>query len=363
MEKNLVLVINPGSTSSKVAVFREKELLRSETIVHDVEDLKHYDSIIAQYAFRRDGVLEWYRSCGFSVEQLAAVVGRGGMLRPMPSGTFEVDAGMLEDLRVGIQGDHASNLGGMIAHEIAQIAGVKAYIVDPVSVDEFEPLARISGIPQISRKSLLHALNVRAIAYSYSESVGKTLEQLNLIVAHIGGGISIVPLRKGVMIDANNANEMGPFSPERVGGLPVGDVVKLAFSGTYTEKELKTAMRGKGGVAAYLGTGDLRKVQERIDAGDAEAKLVQEAMAYQIGKEIGAMATVLNGEVDAIVLTGGAAYSKPLTEMVRDMVSFIAPVVVKPGEDEMLALNLGVQRVLNGEVLAKSYSKEVLHDQ
>ena len=247
----------------------------------------------------------------------------------------------------------------MIANAIASSEGIDAFIVDPVAVDEFEPLARVSGMPEIQRKSLLHALNIRAIAFRVAAEMGRKMEDLNLVVAHLGGGISVVPMKKGKMIDANNANEMGPFSPERTGGLPVGDIAKMCFSGQYTPNELKKKMRGKGGMTAYLGTNDGREVVKRIEAGDVEAKLIFEAMAYQISKEIGAMATVLEGKVDAVVLTGGVAYSKYLTDYVTEHVGFIAPVVIKAGEDEMEALNLGVLRVLNGEEQAKIYENEV----
>lgn len=228
-----------------------------------------------------------------------------------------------------------------------------------MAVDEFEDVARISGMPEIKRRSLLHALNIRAIAHRVAKEKNCHINDLNLVVAHLGGGISVVPMQNGKMIDANNANEMGPFSPERAGGLPSGDLAKMCFSGEYTFKELKTKMRGKGGLVAYLGTNDAREVLKRIEAGDKEAKLVFDAMGYQISKEIGGMATVLKGKVDAVVLTGGVAYSKYLTDYIEAQVGFIAPVIVKPGEDEMIALNEGVMRVQAGEEPAKIYENEV----
>lgn len=359
MERNLVLVINPGSTSTKIAVYNETQKMAQENLDHDTQKLDQFEKITDQYEYRKEMILNWMHENGFDTHKLRAVVGRGGLLRPMPSGAYKVTEPLLKDLIVGIQGEHASNLGGMIADAIAQPEGIGAYIVDPVAVDEFEPLARISGMPEIKRKSLVHALNIKAIAHRVADEMGKKVEDLNLILAHLGGGISIVPMKKGKIIDANNANEMGPFSPERCGGLPVGDVVKMCFSGDYSPSELKKKMRGKGGMTAYLGTNDGREVVKQIEAGNDKAKLVFEAMAYQISKEIGAMATVIEGKVDAVVLTGGVAYSKYLTDYVTEHVSFIAPVIIKAGEDEMEALNLGVLRVLNGEETAKIYEKEV----
>lgn len=362
MERNLVLVINPGSTSTKIAVYNETQKMAQENLDHDTQKLDQFEKITDQYEYRKEMILNWMHENGFDTHKLRAVVGRGGLLRPMPSGAYKVTEPLLKDLIVGIQGEHASNLGGMIADAIAQPEGICAYIVDPVAVDEFEPLARISGMPEIKRKSLVHALNIKAIAHRVADEMGKKVEDLNLILAHLGGGISIVPMKKGKIIDANNANEMGPFSPERCGGLPVGDVVKMCFSGDYSPNELKKKMRGKGGMTAYLGTNDGREVVKQIEAGNDKAKLVFEAMAYQISKEIGAMATVIEGKVDAVVLTGGVAYSKYLTDYVTEHVSFIAPVIIKAGEDEMEALNLGVLRVLNGEETAKIYEKEVKID-
>lgn len=359
MARELVLVINPGSTSTKIAVYNGTMKLAQENLDHDTSILEKFEKITDQYDYRKDMILNWLNEKEYAPSTLRAVVGRGGLLRPMPSGAYKVTQPMIEDLIVGIQGEHASNLGGMIADAIAKSEGIEAFIVDPVAVDEFEPLARVSGMPEIKRKSLVHALNIRAIAHRVASEMGKKLDEVNFVVAHLGGGISVVPMKKGKMIDANNANEMGPFSPERAGGLPVGDIAKMSFSGQYTFNELKKMMRGKGGMTAYLGTNDGREVVKRIESGDAEAKLIFEAMAYQIAKEIGAMATVLEGKVDAVVLTGGVAYSKYLTDYVTEHVGFIAPVIIKAGEDEMEALNLGVLRVLNGEENVKIYENEV----
>ncbi|BEP28189.1 butyrate kinase [Helicovermis profundi] len=359
MSKGYVLVINPGSTSTKVALFKNNENIIQENLSHSSEELAKYDRIADQFTYRKDIIVKWLNDNGYKVEELIAVVGRGGLLSPIPSGVYTVTDKMIEDLQVGVQGEHASNLGGLIARSIADTVNISSYIVDPVSVDEFDDIARVSGMPEIKRKSLLHALNVKAIAYSVANDMKKDVEDLNLVIAHLGGGISVVPLRKGKMVDANNANEMGPFSPERVGGLPVGDIAKMCFSGKYTFKELKQKLRGKGGLVAYLGTNDAREVLKMIENGDKNAKLIFEAMAYQIAKEIGSMATVINGKVDAVVLTGGVAYSKYLTDYITDMVGFIAPVIVKPGEDEMKALNEGVLRIINNVDIVKIYENEV----
>ncbi|OPJ54682.1 butyrate kinase [Alkalithermobacter paradoxus] len=359
MSREYILVINPGSTSTKVGMFKGNENVIQKNLTHSSQELEKYEKLCDQYELRKNIILDWMKEEGYSTSQLIAVVGRGGLLRPMPGGTYKVTDKMIEDLRVGIQGEHASNLGGIIAKAIADMENIESYIVDPVAVDEFEDIARISGIPQITRRSLGHALNIKAVGRRVASSLGYKFEDINMIVAHLGGGISVAPVRKGKNIDYNNANEMGPFSPERSGGLPVGDLAKMCFSGKYTFNEIKSKLRGKGGLVAYLGTNDAREVMKLIENGDQRAKLVFDAMGYQIAKEIGSMATVLNGDVKAIVITGGLAYSKYLTDYITDMVSFIAPVVVEPGEDELKALNEGALRVVNKEEVAKIYEQEV----
>lgn len=356
--KKYILAINPGSTSTKVAIFEGEKNLLQKDLSHSTEELAKFDKITDQFEYRKDIIVKWYQSEGYDLGNLKAVVGRGGLLKPMPSGTYTVTDALAEDLKIGVQGEHASNLGGLIARAIAETNEVESYIVDPVAVDEFEDIARISGMPEIKRKSLLHALNVKAIAHRVANEKDTTVEKLNMVIAHLGGGISVVPLKNGKMIDANNANEMGPFSPERAGGLPAGDLAKMCFSGEYTFKELKTKMRGKGGMVAYLGTNDVREALKMVEDGNKDAEIILDAMAYQISKEIGAMATVLKGKVDAIVLTGGVAYAKYITERITERVGFIAEVIVKPGEDEMIALNEGVIRVENGEAV-KIYENEV----
>jgi butyrate kinase len=358
-EQEYVLIINPGSTSTKVALFKGEENILQKNLIHSLSELDQFSTIIDQFQYRRDMILDWLKSEHFELSRLKAVVGRGGLLRPMPSGTYLVTDAMIEDLKVGIQGDHASNLGGIIAKSVADQEGINAYIVDPVAVDEFEDIARISGVPEIKRRSLSHALNIKAVAYRVAKSMNKNVNKLNMIVAHLGGGISIVPLKKGKMVDANNANQMGPFSPERTGDLPVWDLVKICFSGRYTLTEIQKKITRKGGLFAYLGTIDVREVEKMIQEGHAKAKLIYEAMGYQIIKEIGAMATVLKGEVDVIILTGGMAYSKRLTSYITERIAFIAPIKIEPGEDELQALNEGVNRVLLGEEKAKIYENEV----
>jgi butyrate kinase len=293
------------------------------------------------------------------LESLAAVVGRGGLLKPMPSGTYKVTDVMIEDLKIGVQGEHASNLGGILARGIADLQGIPSFIVDPVAVDEFPDIARVSGLPELPRKSLVHSLNIKAVGRRAAKDMGKTLADVNFIVAHLGGGISISPVEKGLIIDANNANDAGPFSPERAGSLPVGALIKLCYSGKYTQSEIKKMVVGKAGLVGYLGTNDARDVIKMIENGDEKAGLIFDAMTYQISKEIGAMATVLKGKVDAVILTGGIAYSNLLCEKIAKRVQFIAPVKVYPGEDEMLALAEGTQRVLDGEEQAKIYEDEV----
>ena len=359
MEREYILVINPGSTSTKVAVFKDEEKVITNTIEHQTTYLEKFDKVIEQYEYRLNLILDWLKENNISSAELRAVVGRGGLLRSMPGGTYLVTDKMLKDLKNGFQGEHASNLGGILAKGIAEEEGINAYIVDPVAVDEFDDIARISGIPDIKRKSLVHALNIKAVSHKLAGELNKELSELNLIVAHLGGGISIAPVKKGKIIDVNNANEMGPFSPERTGGLPIGDLIKMCYSGKYTLKEMKTKLKGKGGLVGYLGTNDAKEVTEMIEKGDKKAKLIFDAMAYQIGKEIGAMATTLNGKVDGIILTGGLAYSEMLSNNIKEMVDFIAPISIYPGGDEQEALNSGVLRVFSGKEKAKVYEEEV----
>ena len=355
-----ILAINPGSTSTKVSYYVDQTMKHTMTIDHDSKELETFATIADQFEYRKDAILRWFESLDLDNHELDAVVGRGGLLRPMPSGTYIVTPEMQDDLIIGFQGQHASNLGGLIARAIADEKGVEAYIVDPVAVDEITDVARISGLKEIPRLSLGHALNIRATSFRYAKEIGRPMDEINLIVAHLGGGISVNPLKKGKMVDTNNANEMGPFSPERTGGLPVWSLAKLIFDGRFEDfNACRGWMRGKGGVVAYLGTNDMRVVMKMIDGGDEHAALIADALAYQVGKEIGQMATVLSGDVDAILLTGGVAHNKRVIDYITRMVQWIAPVRVYPGEDEMESLALGTLRVLSGEEVAKDYATEV----
>ena len=351
-----LLVINPGSTSTKIAVFDNEKSIFEETLRHSSEEISQFEKIYDQYEFRKNIIVETLEKNGIDIKSLDCVVGRGGFLKPIECGTYNVNETMLEDLKAGVLGEHASNLGGIIAHEIASMINVPSFIVDPIVVDEMEDIARISGIPEIERKSVVHALNQKAVARRHAQSQGKKYEEMNLIIAHLGGGISVGAHRKGRIIDVNNALDGdGPFSPERSGGLPVGDLVRLCFSGKYSEDEVRKLIKGKGGLVSYLGTNDGREVVKRINSGDKKAELIYKAMAYQVSKEIGSCAAVLKGLVDGILLTGGIAYDQMFTNWIKESVEFISDVYIYPGEDELIALAEGGLRVLRGEEKAKEY--------
>lgn len=358
MSKRLILAINPGSTSTKFGVFEEEEMQFEVTLRHSSDDLKHFHKITDQYSFRKELILKELKERSVDNDKIRAVVGRGGLVKPIESGIYTVNEPMKEDLRKGLMGEHASNLGGLIADDIASSLGnAKAYIVDPVVVDEMEPLARIAGHPEFRRLSIFHALNQKAIARTHARNVGRRYEELNLIVAHMGGGVSVGAHRKGKVIDVNNAlNGDGPFSPERSGGLPAGQLVDICFSGRYTKDEIKSMITGKGGMVAYLGTNDFRDICRRAEENDPEAKLIRDAAAYQISKEIAALAAVLKGEVDAIVLTGGMAYQTSHVALIRERTEFLAPVHVYPGEDELKALAFNGLMALNGQIEVRRYS-------
>jgi len=351
-----VLVINPGSTSTKLAVYEDETLLFTDLLRHSAAELARYPHIADQYNFRFQAVLNFLKACGIELHSLHAVVGRGGIMRPVESGTYLVNERMIADLRAPGEREHASNLGALIAYQVAQVAGIPAFIVDPVVVDELEPIARISGLPEIPRISLSHALNMKATGRRAAADLGRRYNELNLVIAHLGGGISVTAHRQGRMIDMNQALDgTGPFSPERAGGLPVGDLVRMCYSGKYSLEQMLKKLVGQGGLVAHLGTSSAQEVESRIAHGDEQARLVFEAMAYQIAKEIGAMATVLSGKVDAIVLTGGLANSDMLVNWIKERVNWIAPVLLYPGEDEMLAMAQGALRVLRGEEEARVY--------
>jgi butyrate kinase len=351
-----LLIINPGSTSTKIAIFDNEKPVLEQTLRHSNEELAPYATVIDQFEFRKNVILETLNANGINISKLSAVVGRGGLLKPMEGGTYKVNSSMLTDLKAAVMGQHASNLGAIIADEIAAQLGIPAFIVDPVVVDEMDEIARFSGMPDIKRVSIWHALNQKAVARRAAADLGKKYEDTNLIIAHLGGGISVGAHRKGRTVDVNNALDgEGPFSPERSGGVPIGGLMKLCYSGKYTIEEMKKKITGKGGLVAYLGTNDGREVVKMIEAGDKNAELIYKAMAYQVAKDIGACAAVLEGKVDAVCLTGGLAYDKLLTGWIKEMVSFIGDVRIYPGEDEMIALAEGGLRVLRGEEAAKEY--------
>lgn len=351
-----LLIINPGSTSTKIGVYSDEKEVLVETLRHSSDEIAKYDSIFEQKGFRKQVIMNILKENNIDVNSLDAIVGRGGMLRPIPGGTYEVTDKLLEDLKVGVSGQHASNLGGILAKEIANEVGIRAFIVDPVVVDELQDVARISGIPELPRRSIFHALNQKAVAKRYAKENGKRYNDLNLVVVHMGGGVSVAAHRDGLVVDVNNTLDGdGPFSPERAGSVPVGDLVKLCFSGKYTQAEIYSKIVGKGGYVAYLNTNDARDVLKAREEGDEYASLIFDAFIYQICKAIGEMSTVLNGKVDQIILTGGIAYSPVVVNAIKEKVQWISDVTVYPGEDELLALAQGAIRVINGEEDAREY--------
>jgi len=326
-----------------------------ETLRHTTEEIAQYDTIYDQKDFRKNVILDVLKEKDVDLNSIDVVVGRGGLLKPIPGGTYATTPELLEDLKIGKQGQHASNLGGLLAYDIAQEIDVPSYIVDPVVVDELQDVARLSGHPLMDRVSIFHALNQKAVAKRYAKETGKPYDELNLIVVHMGGGVSVGAHKNGQIIDVANALDGdGPFSPERSGGLPSGQLMKVCFSGDYTQAEVGKMINGNGGFNAYLGTNDMREVVEMAKT-DEKAALVRDAFHYQLGKEIGSMAVVLDGKVDQIILTGGIAYNQITCDYFKDHCGFIAPITVYPGEDELLALAQGALRVMNGEEEAKQY--------
>lgn len=356
MDKIRLLIINPGSTSTKIGVYDNEELVLEKTLRHSTEEIEKFERVVDQYEFRMNIITDTLEENNIPVSGLDGIIGRGGLLNPIQGGTYEVNDRMLEDLKAGVQGEHASNLGGIIARAIAEKIGKKAYIVDPVVVDEMEPIAKITGMKELEKKSIWHALNQKAVARRYAKSKNLKYEDVNLVIAHMGGGVTVAAHKHGRGVDVPNALDGdGPFSPERSGTLPAGDLARLCYSGKYTKEEVLKMIKGKGGLVSYLGTNDAREVSDRCHAGDEYAKLVYEAMAYQVAKEIGAQSAVLHGKVDAIILTGGIAYDEEFCGWIEERVKFIAPVVRYPGEDELLALCEGGLRVLRKEEDARIY--------
>lgn len=351
------LIINPGSTSTKIGVFEDETLLFEETLRHSTEEIAQYASVIDQKDFRKNIILNLLKSKDFDIQSLDMVVGRGGLLKPIPGGTYAVSDALLTDLKTNKQGEHASNLGGILSREIADEIGVPSYIVDPIVVDELAPVARFSGAPALPRRCVFHALNQKAVAKRYAKENGLSYDDINVIVVHMGGGVSVGAHQKGKIVDVNNILDgEGAFSPERAGTVPAGDLVRMCFSGKYTQEEIYKQLVGNGGFNAYLGTNDARIVEKRaLEESDELAAAVLEAFQYQICKDIGAMAAVLQGKVDKIILTGGIAYSKYTCSELQKRVGWIADFVIYPGEDELLALAQGGLRVMTGEEKAQEY--------
>ncbi len=351
----VVLAVNPGGMTTKIAVYEGEERVFDANVEHSRDELARFETIPDQLGYRKSAVEDALQRGGQLGRRFDAIVGRGGLLKPIPSGTYEVNDEMLADARIGYQGQHASNLGPLLARELSADLGGRAFIVDPVSVDEFEPLARYSGHRDIPRKSLLHALNIRATAKKAAEQLGRRLESINLVVAHLGSGISIAPLRRGRMIDVNNAASGGPFSPERAGGLPLVEMLDFMEQHGIEPEAMKKIVLKESGLQSYLGTNDFRSVVERAQGAEGKAREAVEAMAYQVAKEIGAMATVLLGAVNAIVYTGAMAHSDYFVDLVQRRVAFIADALVLPGENELESLALGALAVLCGDEEPREY--------
>jgi butyrate kinase len=357
-----ILAINPGSTSTKIAVYEDDNIVFTSSIAHKSSELAPFNTVADQYEFRKDLVIKTLAEKGVDVKSLDAVIGRGGLIYPVEGGVYEVNDDLRHDL-IHATKQHASNLGGLIARDIADQIGVPSFIADPVVVDEMIPYARISGLPETPKESIFHALNIKAIARRYAREIGADYESLNLVVCHLGGGISVTAHRRGRVIDTTNAlNGCGPLSPERAGSLPPGPLVEMCYSGKYTLEEMKKKLTGQGGLYAHLGTTSVIEALERVDNGDLHAMLILRAMCYNVAKEIGAMATALKGDIDAILITGGMAHSKRLTDFIAGHVDYIAPIYVYPGENELEALASNALAVLKGERQALVYERQEADD-
>ncbi|MDR1156933.1 MAG: butyrate kinase [Oscillospiraceae bacterium] len=351
-----ILTVNPGSTSTKFAVYDDESPILIHTVRHDRDALARCGSILDQKDLRKDCVTRALREAGVGLHTVDAVAGRGGLLKPIESGVYRIGAAMLRDLQYAAAAVHASALGAVIAGEIAETLGRPAYVVDPIVVDEMDRHAKLTGMPGIERASIFHALNQKAIARRLASQLGKPYENCRFVVAHLGGGITVGAHRYGRVIDVNDAiSGEGPFTPERAGHIPAVPLIRLCYSGEYTETEMVDKVIKNSGMRAYLGTNDLQKVQKMINDGDEFAALVMDSMAYQVSKEIGAMAMALEAVVDAVILTGGLAHSNRFTGAIKQRVDKLAPVYVFPGEDETLALSSGVLRVLRGQEAAVDY--------
>jgi len=351
-----ILVINPGSTSTKIGVFEDLKQVFTEGIEHSAEEIGKFPNIAAQYDFRRRHIEAALEKRGFDKKRLSAVVGRGGLLRPIPGGVYAVNEAMKADLSAAKYGEHASNLGALIADALGKELGIPAFIADPVVVDELDEVARVSGHKLFSRISIFHALNQKAVARRWCKENGRKYEESTLIVAHMGGGVSVGLHKDGRVVDVNNAlNGEGPFSPERSGTLPAAQLARLCFSGKHTEKEVLKMITGQGGLVSFMGSNDMRVAENAFRAGDPAGTLYYKAFIYQVGKAVGALAAAACGKVDAVILTGGIAYGKEVVHGVAEMCGFIAPVVAYPGEGELEALALAGSSALSGEAKVQSY--------
>ena len=353
MPKYNILTINPGSTSTKIALFKDNELEFEQVLRHPAEELNQFSKLIDQYEYRKEKIINFLEEKNITLKDLDAISCRGGLIGPIPSGTYTINDSLFTRLSTDVV--HASNLAGIIGYNLSKELDIPSYITDPVTVDEMAPIAKVTGIPGIERKSKFHALNQTAIARRAAKQLNRKYDESNFIVIHIGGGISIGAHEKGKVIDVNNVIDGdGPMAPTRAGSIPVEAIIDLCFSGKYTRTELKEYVSQRAGLTDYLGTSDVRDVQEMMEQGNEQAKMLYEAMAYQICKNVGAMATVLKGKIDAIVVTGGVAYSKQFIRLLKERIDFLGEVIVIPGEEEMLALAEGALRVLTGEEEAKT---------
>jgi len=354
--ENGLLIINPGSTSTKTALFDGVERISEQVVRHDPDQLALFDNVADQFDFRMCDIDKWLQGLNIGTGQPKAVVGRGAPLRPLEGGSYRITDQLIDDVKTARYSNHASNLGPIIARHLGEQYGVPSLISDPITVDNFTDLARVSGVPEIERKCRVHALNIKEVCRREAAKQGKKLEEVNYVAAHMGGGVSVAALKGGKVVDVNDALlGMGPFSPDRAGALPIGGLVKLCYSGKFSEKEMTVKLSRRSGLAAYIGESDLRKVEIMIADGDDKARLYFDAMAYQIAKEIGQAAVALAGDFEAIVLTGGMANSERLTALIADRVKFIRPVVVVPGEFEMEALAAAGMRYLSGQEELKDY--------
>lgn len=352
----LILVINPGASSTKVGLFKGDREIWSKTLRHSYDELRILKDIKEQKDFRIKKIMEALKEDNIDLKEISAISAIGGLLKPLDSGTYLINKNMLKDLEEGKRGFHASNLGGLIAYEIAEKFGIPSYIVDPVSVDELDKLARYSGHPLLERESLSHALNTKAVAKRWAKENGRSYFDINLIVIHLGSGITVSAHKKGRMVDVTNSMEEGPFSSERAGTVPCMKLAKLCFSGKYTFEQVQKMLFGEGGIYAYIGLKDFREIMEKVRSGDEKTKEVVDAMIYQIAKDTGAMAAVLEGKIDGIIITGGMAHDKYLIENLQKRIEFLGKIFVHPGEDELRALVEGALRVLRGEENAREYS-------